>query len=114
MSIRFAAPYTPGQSSANLYVSKSLFQPVPRHAVNDNGADHGTDSDHRLQAALRHFAEHGLGAARSAREQAQKAFFANDHQAYDWWIGITRALDRRLAAEAEREFTLKVLDSPML
>lgn len=59
-------------------------------------------SDQTLQAALRYFAEHGLGAARAARAQAEKAFFLGDRQAYDWWIGITRTLDRRLAAEAER------------
>lgn len=59
-------------------------------------------SDQTLQAALRYFAEHGLSAAREARAQAEKAFFLGDRQAYDWWIGITRTLDRRLAAEAER------------
>ena len=57
---------------------------------------------HLLHAALRHFAEHGLGAAREARAQAEAAFFAGDRQAYDWWLGITRTLDRRLAAEAAR------------
>jgi hypothetical protein len=59
-------------------------------------------NDQLLRAALRHFARHGLGAAREARAQAEKAFFAGDRQAYDWWLGITRTLDRRLAAEAER------------
>ena len=57
-----------------------------------------------LRAALRHFADHGLGAARAAREQAEQAFFAGDRQSYDWWLGVTRALDRRLALEAERAF----------
>lgn len=76
--------------------------------ANDNGAPGGeafdkrASSDQMLRAALRHFAQHGIGAAREARAQAEKAFFAGDRQAYDWWLGITRTLDRRLAAETER------------
>jgi hypothetical protein len=58
--------------------------------------------DQVLRAALRHFAQHGLSAAKTARAQAEAAFFAGDRQAYDWWLGITRTLDRRLAREAER------------
>lgn len=74
------------------------------HAANDNrplGAPNALE-DQVLRDALRHFAEHGLGAARAAREKAENAFFAGDRQAYDWWLGITRTLDRRLAAEAQR------------
>lgn len=63
-----------------------------------------------LRAALRHFGEHGLGAARAARAQAERAFFAGDRQSYDWWIAITRTLDKRLAIEAER--TLGASSSP--
>ena len=80
--------------------------------ANDNQAKPGTKgpakrgvgaaNDQMLRAALRHFAEHGLGAAREARAQAEKAFFEGDRQAYAWWLGITRTLDRRLAAEAAR------------
>jgi hypothetical protein len=54
-----------------------------------------------LHAALRHFAAHGLGAAREARRQAESAFFAGDRQTYDWWLGVCRTLDRRLAAQLE-------------
>lgn len=54
-----------------------------------------------MHAALRHFAKHGLGAARAAREHAEAAFFAGDNRGYDWWLGVTQALDRRLAQEAE-------------
>ena len=73
---------------------------------NDNGSADAPDCeakqahDRVLRAALRHFAQHGLGAARAAREQAEKAFFEGDRQSYDWWLGITRTLDRRLAREA--------------
>ena len=55
-----------------------------------------------MRAALMHFAEHGLGAARAAREKAEAAFFAGDRAGYDWWLAITRTLDRRMAIEAER------------
>ncbi|WP_234033057.1 hypothetical protein [Erythrobacter rubeus] len=71
------------------------------HAANDNG-DTGP-ADDLMRAALRHFAKHGLGAARAAREQAEDAFFRGDRQAYDWWLGITRTLDKRLAAEADSQ-----------
>ncbi len=54
--------------------------------------------DALLRAALRHFAMHGLAAAQRARRQAEKAFFAGDRDAYQWWLGICRTLDRRLAA----------------
>ncbi|MFU7529660.1 hypothetical protein [Qipengyuania sp. ASV99] len=68
-------------------------------AANDNdlGGAHGAASDQLLRAALRHFAQHGLGAAREARTRAEEAFFAGDRQAFDWWLGITRTLDRRIA-----------------
>lgn len=81
-------------------------------AANDNdralvatetfGRRQDTPPEHLLRAALRHFAEHGLGAARAARKQAERAFFAGDRKAYDHWLAITRTLDRRLALEAER------------
>lgn len=71
--------------------------------ANDNGDNpaQAQSNDQVLRAALRHFAEHGLGAAREARRQAEQAFFAGDRQAYQWWLGITRTLDRRLALQAE-------------
>ena len=74
-------------------------------AANDNGE--AEVSDRLLYAALRHFAQHGLGAAREARNQAEKAFFAGDHIAYDWWIAICRTLDRRIAAQLDYEFDRK-------
>ncbi|HEX7751361.1 MAG TPA: hypothetical protein VF440_03085 [Novosphingobium sp.] len=70
-------------------------QSVPR-AANDN--HHGFTEDALLRAALRHFAEHGLGAAEQARRNAERAFFAGDRADYDWWLAICRTLDRRMAA----------------
>ncbi|MGB3472386.1 MAG: hypothetical protein WBA51_16350 [Erythrobacter sp.] len=85
-------------------MARALVRRASRRTANDNGIVGGLPAaDERvMQAALRHFAQHGLGAARAAREQAETAFFAGDRAAYDWWLSITRTLDRRLAEEAER------------
>ena len=48
----------------------------PEAAANDNGEE--PVSDAMLEASLRHFAAHGLGAARAARLQAEFAFFAGE------------------------------------
>ena len=53
--------------------------------------------DKLLHAALRQFARHGIGAAAHARGQAERAFFAGDRETYQWWLGICRTLDSRLA-----------------
>lgn len=101
MSIHFA----PAKSTAIAPVispnARVLFVRARAKAANDN-ADFSTKSAHGervLRAALRHFADHGLGAAKVARAQAEKAFFQGDRETYDWWVGITRTLDRRLAEE---------------
>lgn len=67
-------------------------------AANDNGS-HPADLGHsaELRAALKHFAQHGLGAARVAQANAEQAFFRGDRTAYRHWLGICRTLDRRLA-----------------
>ena len=79
--------------------------PIPHHPAririgqpaNDNQM--GAESRDMLNAALRHFAEHGLAAAQQARRQAEDAFFAGDREAYRWWLGICRTLDSRMAAK---------------
>ncbi|MEE4155425.1 MAG: hypothetical protein V2I27_14805 [Erythrobacter sp.] len=110
----FPFPAVLGSSQGPLCppLARAIAHRAERRIANDNvegGLAHGPAMRrHRpadellLRAALRHFAEHGLGAARAARAQAEAAFFAGDRQGYDWWLGITRTLDRRLAAEAER------------
>lgn len=65
-------------------------------AANDNEAE--LVHDGLLHAALRHFAEHGLGAAELAQQRAELAFFAGNRKEYRYWLDICRALDRRLAA----------------
>lgn len=64
-------------------------------AANDNEA--GTTQGCLLHAALRHFAEHGLGAAELAHQRAEQAFFSGDSKEYRYWLEICRALDRRMA-----------------
>lgn len=95
MSLRFAPARSPNHSPVARVLRKRSIDCV----ANDNGAN--AEHDQMLKAALRHFGEHGLGAARMARQSAEAAFFAGDRKRYDWWLGICRMLDRRLAAELE-------------
>ncbi|MEM6475301.1 MAG: hypothetical protein AAF687_03965 [Pseudomonadota bacterium] len=116
MTIHFAA----AQSCDISPLARALSRPKFQSAANDNASDGGirgnktsVPSEMMLRAALRHFAEHGLGAAREARAKAETAFFAGDRDGYDWWLGITRTLDRRLAAQAEL-MGIKLEGSPAL
>ena len=97
MSIHFAAANPSGLSPAKTAVAKKILAKAQSSVANDNEAEREA-TDQVLRAALRHFAQHGLGAAKVARAQAEKAFFEGDRATYDWWLGITRTLDRRLAA----------------
>lgn len=69
---------------------------MPLNAANDNG--NGLGGEQLLKAALRHFSEHGLGAAERARENAEAAFFAGNRDEYRWWMAICTSLDRRMSA----------------
>lgn len=69
-----------------------------QRAANDNG---GNLRSERVNAALRHFAKHGLAAAQHAREQAILAGKLGDKQSFEWWLDICRALDRRMARNFE-------------
>lgn len=95
MTLRFASARTSTRSP----IARALTRREMGRAANDNGSE---DDDRLLHAALRHFAEHGLGAAHQARLEAEKAFFAGDREAYDWWLGVCRTLDRQLAVQFER------------
>lgn len=95
MTLHFAAARNPARSP----LARALHRRPVAHVANDNCCE--TD-DRMLHAALRHFAEHGLSAAREARGQAEQAFFAGDRDRYDWWLGVCRTLDRRLARQIER------------
>ncbi|MCR2833586.1 hypothetical protein [Parerythrobacter lacustris] len=96
MTVHFAAARSPLRSP----VARILARRPLGAAANDNG-EAGL-SDNLLHAALRHFAEHGLRAAQVARKEAENAFFAGDSESYQWWLGVCRTLDRRMAEECAR------------
>lgn len=93
MTIRFA-PARPLARLGGVRLDARVRGP----AANDNGAA-GRSLSHsaELRATLKHFAQHGLGAARMAQANAERAFFRGDRQGYLHWLGICRTLDRRLA-----------------
>ena len=97
MSIRFAAPpsVAPARMCSVRMCELSLM------AVNDNeGVDVvGGGNRPAVHEALKHFAQHGLEAAAAAGRQAEQAARDGDDEAFRWWFGICRTLDRRLAQE---------------
>ena len=95
MTLRFAAARSPAHSPLARAFTRRPIEVV----ANDDCCE--TD-DRLLHAALRHFAAHGMRAAREARAQAEQAFFAGDRAGYDWWLGVCRTLDRRIAQQIER------------
>ncbi|MEM6858149.1 MAG: hypothetical protein AAF559_09780 [Pseudomonadota bacterium] len=108
MTIHFAAaktgPRAEGRGPLTLGNTRVLANRAMEIVANDNGLSQAarTREDAILRAALNHFAKHGLGAARTARAQAESAFLVGDTRDYDWWLAITRTLDRRMAAEVVR------------
>jgi hypothetical protein len=65
-----------------------------------NDDDHGPD-DGVLDAALHHFAMHGLGAARAAGAQVEAHWSRGEREAAADWLAICRAFDKRLARDLE-------------
>lgn len=100
MSIHFAAAKTAGLTPVCYPNTKRLLTRARARVANDNVdfIERSQQNAQVLRAALKHFATHGLGAAQVARAQAEKAFFDGDRETYDWWVDITRTLDRRLAS----------------
>ncbi|AKM06630.1 hypothetical protein AM2010_543 [Pelagerythrobacter marensis] len=96
MTVHFAA----SRSAEHSPLARILRRPALMKPANDNCL--ARSDDRMLHAALRHFARHGLGAAREARRQAEHAFFAGDREMYDWWHEICRTLDARLARGLDR------------
>lgn len=91
MTIRFAA----AKPVYNPVIARIMGGSPYARAANDNII--GICNDRLLRAALRHFADHGLGAAENARALAEQAFFAGNDEDYRWWLSICRTLDRRMA-----------------
>ncbi|MEM7690246.1 MAG: hypothetical protein AAF291_14600 [Pseudomonadota bacterium] len=109
MTIRFAAETTSELAAHRLPactpIARALVTRAMERVSNDNApaasAYSQSLSEDVLRAALRHFAQHGMAAARIAHARAQAACSAKDRPSFDWWLAITHALDRRLAAEIE-------------
>ena len=82
---------------------RSAFAPLlqPLATATPANDDHDKAGDDTLHAALRHFAVHGLGAARAACAEVEAAWLQNDHLGAETWLAICRALDKRLAADLE-------------
>ncbi len=95
MTIHFAS----ARNAAANPLARVLTRRSSLCAANDNAPRAGQQA---LAAALRHFAEHGMGAAREARSRAEAAFFADDRQSYQHWLEICRILDRRMASSLTR------------
>ena len=68
---------------------------------NQSALDDGAPDAAAIADALRHFAAHGLSAARIAGEEALAAREIGDEDAYGWWISVCRVLDPRAAAGIE-------------
>lgn len=96
MTIRFAA----AQRGDSRSVARVLCASVPLESVNDNGWTLGGDGV--AQASLRHFARHGLGAARAAHDAAAAALEAGNDDDFHLWLEICRTFDRRLAEGLKR------------
>lgn len=104
MPLHFAA----ARSTAHSPIARALARKALCRAANDNGdaaqmEARSSSFDHMMRATLKHFAEHGLGAAEAARRQAEQAHFTGDGDAYAWWMGVCRTLDRRLADRFEAQ-----------
>ncbi|XUU59897.1 hypothetical protein ACRAQ6_09980 [Erythrobacter sp. HA6-11] len=76
---------------------------LPKPA-NMNGAP--VVSDEVLVDTLRHFGEHGLGAAAEAIYKAKDAHACGDQIEAQRWLEICRALDRRMASRFEDDLTI--------
>ncbi|WP_260927173.1 hypothetical protein [Novosphingobium sp. 9] len=106
MTIRFS----PAFGGASPAIARTLCGSAPLNGANDNAVRHAAmprkpDAspvplaliDPQVERALRHFADHGLAAARIARERAEAARRDGDEARSDHWIDICRQLDRRAA-----------------
>ena len=103
MTIFFASPgHLPGSP-----VAHGLIVGVPLSAANDNTAGNQPQEDDLLHLALRHFAEHGLSAARVAADNARMAASRGEEAKGRHWLAICRTLDRRRAYATARRLGLQ-------
>ena len=95
MSIRFAA----ARGALGPRMAPLRVRALRLVATNDNGPPWQRVKE--LDAALRHFARHGLAAARVAADRAQAAQAAGDAAGQARWLDICRTLDHRMARPLE-------------
>lgn len=86
--------FAPARTIAASPVARALARQARKIPAND---DADVDHDQLLGAALRHFARHGLGAARAAQLEAEAALDRGDVHDAEGWLAIGRQFDRRLA-----------------
>jgi len=108
MSIRLAPAFDPARTAGRHAAGRGLVTRVLVLAANDNdGSADETPAagafDPVLIEALRHFARHGLDAARVAHAEAVHAAHEGNDAGTERWIAITGMFDRRLAATARKE-----------
>ena len=99
MTIRFA----PSRRAGTNALTRTLGRSEAVANANDNRDPGAPVIDGSVEAALRHFAEHGLAAARVARENAEVALANDDTGSYEYWQGICRMFDRPMAQQLERK-----------
>ena len=99
MTIRFA----PSRRAGTTALTRSLGRNEAVANANDNRDPGDPLIDDSVEAALRHFAEHGLAAARVARENAEVALANNDAGSYEYWQGVCRMFDRPMADDLQRK-----------
>ena len=115
MTIHFAA----AKGNLRPRLSPAQARAALSRAANDNRREFplnlalaDSESEAILNAALRQFAAHGLGAAAHARTKAEAAFFAGERQTYQWWLAVCRTLDRRMAVGLARSADQETAGNP--
>lgn len=108
MSIRLAPAHCPARTAGRHAAGRGLLTRVRVMAANDNAGEAADEAeagsfDPVLVAALRHFARHGLDAARVAHAEAGRFAREGNAPVAAEWLAITGMFDRRLAATARRE-----------
>ena len=89
----------PARPTARSSIARVITAGTPRVAANDDAC-----LDILPVAALRHFGIHGLGAARAARIEAERALDNDERDAAETWLGICGMFDRRGCADLELRF----------
>jgi hypothetical protein len=102
MSIRFAPATGSVHDLSALILAPGHARLRRQRAANDNRASTSQAAfDPLLVDALRHFSRHGLNSAEAARQEAEAALRHGSDAGFDYWVGITRSFDPRLARTAE-------------